>query len=129
MSPWLGKKGDLSPRYRLKYIFIISQDIFSAEHLLLKVTYHPYWSCRHKPVSGDTQLGVEGTDTSGEDWLDTDVYHVTPNLMSIVLPAGRYHVVFRYCNPLYQKIGFVLFLLILPTLILKQFLRQRVRKS
>lgn len=48
------------------------------------------------------------------------MHHVTPNLMSVVLPPGKHHVICQYKNPIYQKVGFILFLVIYITLVLKE---------
>ena len=59
------------------------------ERLLLKVTYHHYW---HAYVDGQ----------------EVPIDHIAPSLMAIDVPAGEHDVLFRYRNPPYQKILFLL---------------------
>ncbi|PFX30984.1 hypothetical protein AWC38_SpisGene4191 [Stylophora pistillata] len=92
-----------------------SKNFYKTEHLLLKVTYHPYWKCAF-------YSSVEATD-GARDWREVLVHHVTPNLMSIVLPPGKHHVFCQYKNPIYQKVGFVLFYMIFTALMVKEFFR------
>lgn len=91
---------------------LFSQNFYKTEHLLLKVTYHPYWKCVFQSLADATD--------STRDWLEVPVHHVTPNLMSVVLPPGKHHVICQYKNPIYQKVGFILFLVIYITLVLKE---------
>jgi hypothetical protein len=58
------------------------------ERLLLKSSYHPYW-------------------TAAVDGQTVEVAHVAPNLMAVSVPAGRHEIRFRFRNPVYQKILFV----------------------
>ncbi|XP_068686383.1 uncharacterized protein [Montipora foliosa] len=97
------------------------EDFYSTEHLILKVTYHPYWTCAFRPFvdANDKTRGID------EDWHVIPVHHVTPNLMSVVLPPGRHHVTCKYKNPFYQKLLFVLFIFVIFALTiteLKKFL-------
>lgn len=76
------------------------------------MTYHPFWTCAfHSSADEDEQA---------RDWHDIPVHHVTPNLMSIVLPPGKHHVTCRYKNLIYQKVGFALFAVILIVLLVKE---------
>jgi len=64
----------------------------SEDYLLLKSSHHPYW---HASIDG----------------RETDIVQVGPNLMAARMTPGRHEVIFRYRNPVYQKVGFVLSLL------------------
>lgn len=57
--------------------------------LVLKASYHPYW---HASV----------------DDSPVQVFHIAPNLMGVDVPAGNHDVRFRFQNPPYQKLWFVL---------------------
>jgi hypothetical protein len=57
------------------------------ERLLLKASYHPYWTAT---VDGTTE----------------PVDLVAPNLMAVSVPPGRHEVRFRFRNPRYQKVLF-----------------------
>lgn len=89
------------------------------------MSYHPYWSCRYAKPSAlryKENDKPEGTDQECEKWKEVQVHHVTPNLMSIVLPPGRHEVVCSYSNPLYQKLGFIIFLVAVIVIFIKEFL-------
>jgi len=58
-----------------------------AERLLLKASYHPYW-------------------TATVDGAAEPVDLVAPNLMAISVPPGHHEIRFRFHNPLYQKLLF-----------------------
>jgi hypothetical protein len=60
----------------------------SPERLLLKASYHPYW-------------------TAAVDGEPVPVDLVAPNLMAVSVPPGRHAVDFRFHNPVYQKVLFV----------------------
>ncbi|PFX18222.1 hypothetical protein AWC38_SpisGene17414 [Stylophora pistillata] len=89
-----------------------SKNFYETEHLLLKVTYHPYWKCAFHS-SAETIDGAR-------DWHEVLVHHVTPSLMSIVLPPGKHHVICQYKNPICQKVGFVLFLVSFIALMVRE---------
>ena len=65
------------------------------EHLLLKVTYHPYWKCA-------VHYSAEVID-GAPDWHEDLLHHVTPSLMSIVLRPGNHHVICQYKNPFIRR--------------------------
>lgn len=92
--------------------FSLLQNFYQTEQLLLKVTYHPYWKCAIHPSAETTE--------QARDWHEISVHHVTPNLMSLVLPPGRHHVTCRYKNPVYQKVGFALFIVVFIALMVKE---------
>lgn len=92
--------------------FFLFQNFYQTEHLLLKVTYHPFWKCAFHSSSDATD--------QARDWHEIPVHHVTPNLMTVVLPPGRHHVTCQYKNPIYQKVGFVLFFMIFIALLMKE---------
>ncbi|KJE92979.1 hypothetical protein CAOG_03847 [Capsaspora owczarzaki ATCC 30864] len=81
--------------------------LFPPDHvrLMLKVTFHPYWSCRLVA----TQLDAFSSSTRiaellpTDAWLHVPVKHTTPNMMAVDVPAGRYLVVFQYENPAFQQ--------------------------
>ena len=95
------------------------------EHILLKVTYHPFWRCKYFKVDEDYTLQHFNNNRIPRGSHSATVNHVTPNLMSITLPAGRYHVIFRY------RIPGVLKILALMSIILfiKSYLRYDISKS
>jgi len=75
------------------------------EHLLLKVTYHPFWRCSYFTVEDTYTLDNQINHISlPPGRTSATINHVTPNLISITLPPGRYHVVFRYRFPGILKI-------------------------
>ncbi|XP_065056049.1 uncharacterized protein LOC135684418 isoform X2 [Rhopilema esculentum] len=80
------------------------QSLADMEHLLLKVTYHPFWKCFYYPVSRDFTLDMFQTPKLLDGKTYTNINHVTPNLMSVSLPPGRYLVVFTYRFPGILKI-------------------------
>jgi uncharacterized membrane protein YfhO len=57
------------------------------ERLLLKASFHPYW-------------------TAAVDGSPEPIDLVAPNLMAISVPAGRHEIRFHYRNPPYQKLLF-----------------------
>lgn len=70
-----------------------------AESLLLKVSYHLFWRCFYFPVDENyTLIKYDKKNRPRRHSLVT-VHHVTPNLMSVTLPAGKYHVIFSYRYP------------------------------
>ena len=74
------------------------------EHVLLKVTYHPFWRCKYFKVDEDYTLQQFNSSRIPRGSHSATINHVTPNLMSVTLPAGRYHVIFRYRIPGVLKI-------------------------
>ena len=58
------------------------------ERLLLKASFHPLW-------------------TAEIDGAPARIEQVAPNLMAVDVPAGRHSVRFRYRNPVYQKVLFL----------------------
>jgi hypothetical protein len=62
------------------------------------------------------------TDQEYEKWHEVEVNHVTPNLMSIILPPGRHEVICSYSNPWYQKIGFIIFIFTVTAICAKEIL-------
>jgi hypothetical protein len=58
----------------------------AMEFVLLKVSYHPYW-----------KVAVDG--------VRADVVPLAPNLMGVAAGPGTHEIVFRYRNPLSQKIA------------------------
>ena len=76
------------------------------------MTYHPYWKCAFHSLAD--------TADQSPDWHEIPVHHVTPNLMSVVLPPGRHHVTCQYKNPIYQKVSFVLCVVIFITLLINE---------
>ncbi|XP_048588523.1 uncharacterized protein LOC116617869 isoform X2 [Nematostella vectensis] len=104
-------------------------DIFTAEHLLLKVTYHPYWTCRYSNTVTGSSLDVISSQELQEHafheydrWTEVPIHHVTPNLMSIVLPPGRHHVICSFHNPLYQKLAFLMSVLTILMIVIHEVL-------
>lgn len=75
------------------------------------MTYHPYWKC--------FQSSADVTERA-QDWQEIPVHHVTPNLMSVLLPPGKHHVTCQYKNPIYQKVGFVMFIVIVIALLVRE---------
>ena len=95
------------------------------EHVLLKVTYHPFWRCKYFKVDEDYTLQQFNSSRIPRGSHSATINHVTPNLMSVTLPAGRYHVIFRYRIPGVLKI----LALISIILFLKSYLRYDISKS
>ncbi|RMX48607.1 hypothetical protein pdam_00008032, partial [Pocillopora damicornis] len=72
-----------------------SKTFHKTEHLLLKVTYHPYWKCA-------VRYSAEVID-GAPDWHEDLLHHVTPSLLSIVLRPGNHHVIYQYKNPFIRR--------------------------
>lgn len=66
----------------------------------MKVSYHPFWRCVYFPVNDRYTLQNDANlEVIPRNRSSVTVDHVTPNFISVTLPAGRYHVVFRYRTP------------------------------
>ena len=74
------------------------------EHLLLKVSYHPFWRCVCFPVGDIYSLSDYDPNDLQTNRVSLPINHVTPNLMAVAVPTGRYHVIFRYRFPGILKI-------------------------
>eukprot|EP00794_Sanderia_malayensis_P011056 gene11056-12223_t len=85
--------------YAIVHIAKTPREIEDYEHLLLKVTYHPFWKCFYYPVGNDFALSDFNRPYFHDGKTYVEVRHVTPNLMSVTLPPGRYLVVFTYRFP------------------------------
>uniref|UniRef100_A0A7M5V394 Uncharacterized protein n=1 Tax=Clytia hemisphaerica TaxID=252671 RepID=A0A7M5V394_9CNID len=74
------------------------------EHLVLKVSYHPFWRCVYFPVDEHHSLFSRKPLVIPRYRKSVVVNHVTPNFISVSVPTGRYHVIFRYRFPGILKI-------------------------
>ena len=68
------------------------------------MTYHPFWKSYYFPVEDDFTLDQFSPKLYPKGKRYTKVHHVTPNLMAVSLPPGRYCVVFTYRFPGILKI-------------------------
>ena len=95
------------------------------EHVLLKVTYHPFWRCKYFKIDEDYTLQHFNSNRIPRGSHSATINHVTPHLMSVTLPAGRYHVIFRYRIPGALK----MLALISIILFIRSYLRYDISKS
>ncbi|MFC1706531.1 hypothetical protein ACFL59_06865, partial [Planctomycetota bacterium] len=68
-----------------EYTARVSMGSSPDERLMLKVSYHPYWSAT-----------IDGA--------QREIAHLAPNLMALAVPEGEHTVAFRFRTPPYQKV-------------------------
>ncbi|XP_047130564.1 uncharacterized protein LOC101237644 isoform X2 [Hydra vulgaris] len=87
-----------------------SSKVELMEHLLFKFSYHPFWQCVYIPVSNTYRLRDYDSNRFLINRTLTAVHHVTPNLMAITLPEGRFHVILFFRIPGILKIAALIFI-------------------
>lgn len=100
------------------------------EHVLLKVAYHPFWRCTYFPIE-DKHYTLYDYDPNRklENRKYATVHHVTPNMMAVTLPRGKYHVIFKYRFPGILKLMAVVLMMLLIDAGLKYELRSRLFRA
>lgn len=100
--------------FSLKEIKNINQDTFKVNlsldkqtKVMLKATYHPYWSAYLSPSSSDINTNHK---LLAQQQLPITM--VEPYFMSVDVPKGNYQLEFRYRSLLFKKVLMVIGLLV-----------------